>query len=52
MPTSPDKNLPGLNKVLFKIPNCTDVVWVVLIVVVLVDIVEVLFPGVVSIVLG
>jgi len=37
---------------LFKIPNCTHIVCVVLIVVVLVAIVEILFPSVVVIVLG
>jgi hypothetical protein len=47
---SPSKNLPGL-KVLLKIPDSTNIVCVVLIVVVLVAIVEVLFPRVVCIVL-
>jgi len=48
---SPDNFLPGLNKVLFKIPNAANVVVVVLIVVVLVAVVEILVPRVVRFVL-
>jgi hypothetical protein len=49
---SPDKRLPGPYKVLFKTPHTPHIVCVILIVVVLIAIVEVLFPRVVSIVLG